>query len=34
MGVIFYLLEEGQSMLDYEAIKGLLQFLGVPKIPQ
>jgi hypothetical protein len=32
--VIFHLLDMGQPMLDYKGIKPLLQFLGVPKMPQ
>jgi hypothetical protein len=33
MAVIYHLLDQGQSMLDFEAMKGLLQFLEVPKMP-
>jgi hypothetical protein len=33
MGVIFHLLQHGRPMLEYEAIKPILQFLECPKIP-
>jgi hypothetical protein len=33
MSVIFHLLQQGQSMLEYEAIFPLLQFLQIPKLP-
>jgi hypothetical protein len=33
MGIIFYLLQHRRPMLEYEAIKPLLQFLECPKIP-
>lgn len=34
MGVIYHILERGLPMLEYEASKELLGFLGVPKMPQ
>jgi hypothetical protein len=33
MELIFYLLDRGLPMLEYEASKELLRFLGVPKLP-
>jgi hypothetical protein len=32
MGVIFHLLSTGRPMMDYSAIRPMLQFLGVPKL--
>jgi hypothetical protein len=33
MAVIFYLLQQGRPMLEYEAIFPLLWFLQTPKLP-
>jgi hypothetical protein len=33
MAVIFHLLQQGQPMLEYEAIFPLLRFLQIPKLP-
>jgi hypothetical protein len=34
MAVIFHCLSQGLPMVEYEASRELLQFLGVPKMPQ